>query len=41
MALLRDLNIRGRTIIMVTHDPHTATYADRTIIIRDGEIVNA
>lgn len=41
MALLRDLNTRGRTIIMVTHDPHTATYADRTIIIRDGEIVNA
>ena len=39
MMLLRELNPRGRTIIMVTHDPHTATYADRTIIIRDGEIV--
>lgn len=40
MALLQDLNRNGRTIVMVTHDPHTATYANRTIIIRDGEIVN-
>ncbi len=40
MELLRDLNSRGRTIIMVTHDPHTATYADRIIVIRDGEIVD-
>ena len=40
MMLLRELNSRGRTIIMVTHEPHTATYADRTIIIRDGEIVD-
>ena len=39
MALLQDLNRKGRTIVMVTHDPHTATYANRTIIIRDGEIV--
>lgn len=40
MILLRELNSRGRTIIMVTHDPHTATYADRTIVIHDGEIVD-
>lgn len=40
MALLRDLNLRGRTIVMVTHDPHTAMYADRTIVIRDGEVVD-
>ena len=40
MALLQDLNRKGRTIVMVTHDPHTATYANRTIILRDGEIVN-
>lgn len=40
MALLQDLNRKGRTIVMVTHDPHTATYAKRTIVIRDGEIVN-
>jgi len=40
MALLQDLNRKGRTIVMVTHDPHTAMYASRRIVIRDGEIVN-
>ena len=40
MALLQDLNRKGRTIVMVTHDPKTATYANRTIVIRDGEIVD-
>ncbi|MDV0443017.1 ABC transporter ATP-binding protein [Methanorbis rubei] len=40
MELLQDLNSKGRTIVMVTHDPNTAKYARRTIVIRDGEIVN-
>ena len=40
MALLQDLNRKGRTIVMVTHDPHTATYANRTLIIRDGELAH-
>ena len=38
MDMLRDLNNAGRTIIMVTHNPETARYADRTITIRDGRI---
>ncbi|MBP1928842.1 putative ABC transport system ATP-binding protein [Methanolinea mesophila] len=39
MELLRDLNkTRGKTIIMVTHDPNIARYADRTIRIVDGRI---
>jgi len=39
MELLRDLNkARGKTIIMVTHDPNIARYADRTIQIVDGKI---
>jgi putative ABC transport system ATP-binding protein len=29
---------RGQTIIMVTHDPHIASYADRQIVVRDGLI---
>jgi putative ABC transport system ATP-binding protein len=29
---------RGQTIIMVTHDAHIATYADRQIVVRDGLI---
>ncbi|QGA79937.1 ABC transporter ATP-binding protein [Candidatus Nanohalobium constans] len=36
MDLLTDLNDRGKTIIMVTHDPNDAEYADRTIQIVDG-----
>ena len=36
MDFLTDLNDRGKTIIMVTHDPNDAEYADRTIQIIDG-----
>jgi len=39
MGILEDLNNKGRTVIMVTHDPTTAEHADRTITIRDGCIV--
>ena len=27
-----------QTIIMVTHDPRAATYADRVVFLRDGQI---
>jgi putative ABC transport system ATP-binding protein len=30
----------GRTVIMVTHDPRIAAYADRIIFLRDGRIVD-
>ena len=36
MELLEDLNERGKTIVMVTHDPNDAEYADRTVQIEDG-----
>jgi putative ABC transport system ATP-binding protein len=29
----------GQTIVMVTHDPNAAAYADRTLILSDGRIV--
>jgi putative ABC transport system ATP-binding protein len=38
MKMLSELNEKGHTIIMVTHNPETAKYADRTIVIRDGRI---
>ncbi|MEW4528425.1 MAG: ABC transporter ATP-binding protein [Maioricimonas sp. JB045] len=40
IALFRDLNRREHlTVIIVTHDPNVARSADRTIVLRDGEIV--
>lgn len=28
----------GTTVVLITHDPRTASYADREIIVRDGQI---
>ena len=33
---MRDL---GQTIVMVTHDPVAAAYADRVVFLADGRIV--
>ena len=30
----------GQTIVMVTHDPHAASYADRVLFLQDGKIVD-
>src|SRR3954464_10690484 len=30
----------GQTVVMVTHDPHAASSADRIVVLRDGEIVH-
>jgi putative ABC transport system ATP-binding protein len=30
----------GQTVVMVTHDPEAAAYADRLVILRDGQIVH-
>jgi len=38
MKLLNDLNKKGYTIIMVTHNEEEAKKAKRTITIKDGEI---
>ncbi|WP_344133902.1 ABC transporter ATP-binding protein, partial [Luedemannella flava] len=29
----------GQTIIMVTHDPNAASYADRVVFLEDGQII--
>jgi len=38
VSLLDSLNKKGKTIIMVTHEPEIAGYAKRTIRIKDGRI---
>jgi len=40
MDLLRELHREGATICMVTHDPRYARYADRTIHLFDGKVVD-
>ena len=39
MALFGDLHRQGRTIVLVTHEPDIARYAERTIHLKDGQIV--
>lgn len=38
MDMLLEVNRRGKTIIMVTHDADVAAYASRTITIVDGKV---
>jgi putative ABC transport system ATP-binding protein len=40
MALFQQLNARGKTIIMVTHEPDLASYTKRIITLRDGGLVS-
>ncbi|MCY7766083.1 ABC transporter ATP-binding protein [Bacillus inaquosorum] len=39
LSLFSELHQEGKTIIMITHDPDVARKADRTVFIRDGELV--
>lgn len=38
MKLLSDLNHSGKTIIMVTHEPEIAAFADHQLFMKDGRI---
>jgi len=39
MGIFQDLNEKGITIIMVTHEPDIASYARRNVVMLDGRIV--
>jgi putative ABC transport system ATP-binding protein len=38
MALFDELQAKGNTIVLVTHEPDIAEYAHRVVMIRDGKI---
>jgi putative ABC transport system ATP-binding protein len=38
--LRRSVDDLGQSVVMVTHDPEAASYADRLVVLRDGLIVH-
>jgi putative ABC transport system ATP-binding protein len=38
--LRRSVDDLGQTVVMVTHDPEAAAYADRLVVLRDGLVVH-
>lgn len=40
MAILKDLNKMGNTIVVVTHEPEIAEQTSRVVTVRDGHIVS-
>lgn len=39
METFRRLQESGKTIVLITHDPEVAAWADRTVHIRDGRLI--
>ena len=39
MKLFVSLHERGKTVVIVTHDEHVASFCDRSITISDGKII--
>ena len=39
MEVLKKLNRKGKTIIVITHSQEVADYADRIITLKDGRII--
>jgi len=39
--LLRELCDQGRTVVVVTHEPAVARWADRVVVLADGRVVDA
>jgi putative ABC transport system ATP-binding protein len=40
IKLLRDLNQQGHTVVLITHEPDIAAFAQRVVRLRDGVIVS-
>ena len=39
LVLFQELHARGRTIVFVTHNPELSAYSSRTIVLKDGQVV--
>ncbi|NRD78619.1 ABC transporter ATP-binding protein [Bacillus sp. BRMEA1] len=40
MQQFKELNREGVTVVVVTHEPEVAEYANRTIMVRDGKVLS-
>ena len=40
MALFAELHDQGNTVLLVTHEPDIAQYAERQIVLRDGKVLS-
>ena len=40
MRTFRRMQRRGKTVVLITHDPSVAAWADRTVHIRDGRLLS-
>jgi putative ABC transport system ATP-binding protein len=40
LALFKELHRQGNSVVLVTHDPHVASLAERRVELRDGLIVS-
>jgi putative ABC transport system ATP-binding protein len=38
--LRRSVDDLGQTVVMVTHEAHAAAYADRLVVLRDGQVAH-
>jgi putative ABC transport system ATP-binding protein len=40
MAIFQNINEKGHTVVMITHEPDIAAHAKRIIMVRDGKLVS-
>ena len=40
MDLFCSLHAQGMTLVVITHDPNIAAYAERTVTFKDGDIAD-
>jgi putative ABC transport system ATP-binding protein len=40
MAIFQDINEKGHTVVMITHEPDIAAHAKRIIMVKDGKVIS-